>query len=113
MKKHPHSHHPAHSTREGKRAKLRLTRAALKWFRFDRRLVAHQLDAMRSEARDNADQLEMIAAEGIFKSSLSKRFLPPARSYVELIRGLGNLRRATMRAKSYPGFARRDPMTES
>lgn len=82
--------------------RLRLTRTARAWFTFDRRRVVHQLNEMETAARRNTEELEMIAEEGIFKSSLCRRFVHVAKLYVGLIRELVRLRSAALRAKSYP-----------
>ena len=65
---------------------------------------------MKTAARQNSEELEMIAGEGIFKPSLSRRFVHVAKLYLELVRELVRLRSAALRARSYP-VAESDPPT--
>ena len=83
------------------RARRKLSEA-FRWFAFDRKHTLRRVDAMKNAARKNVDELEMIAAEGVFEPSIGKKFLQIAKMYVALIRELLILRGKIIHAKSYP-----------
>jgi len=43
------------------------------WFKFDRNVVLHQIDKIQGTINENAKQLGMVAAEGVFEKAAFRR----------------------------------------
>ena len=72
------------------------------WFEFDRGVVLRQLDDLNAAIGSNANELKMVAAEGVFDPALSDGLLRTSRA----LRVIGNsiiaLRKQVMRAAEFP-----------
>lgn len=61
-------------------------------------LVLRQIDDLQLAIDDNAKELEMVAAEGVFRKSLSARLLLASRTLKEIAPELRALRRLVARS---------------
>jgi hypothetical protein len=73
-----------------------------KWFEFDRRGVTDVLNKLRRSIHDGATQMEMIADEQMFDSSLSRTFSRTARRLDRLVENLKQLGVGVNGATGYP-----------
>ena len=61
-------------------------------------LVLRQMDELQRAIDDNAKELKMVAAEGVFKESLSTRLLLASRTLNKIAQELTALRRSVARS---------------
>jgi hypothetical protein len=80
-----------------------------KWFEFDRSVVLRQIDLMRDTIDANANDLGMVAVEGVFEKSLSEGLLRGSRALHVVAQELRALHGLVARTKSYSkAFKKRD-----
>ncbi|HLI78885.1 MAG TPA: hypothetical protein VKV03_02815 [Candidatus Binataceae bacterium] len=95
---------PAYSDRTGSKSRQLQISPALerKWFEFDRDAVSGVLDTLQRAIDQGATQMEMIAAEQIFDSILSKTFSRTARRLDRVLLELKRLVIGINGATGYP-----------
>lgn len=90
-----------HSQFRSLRTNNRVTRSAVsdlgprlerKCFEFDRDTILRQIDLIHGTIDKNAEELGMVAVEGVFEKPLSDRILRTSRSLREIASQLGALR---------------------
>jgi hypothetical protein len=72
------------------------------WFEFDRTAVLRQIDKVRSAIDENAQELGMVAAEGVFEKPLSAELLRSSRALRTIAQELKGLRVMVTRTTGYP-----------
>ncbi len=72
------------------------------WFEFDRIAVLRQLDELNGAIEANANDLGMVAVEGVFDQSLSDELRRTSRSLLTIAKDIGTLRGQMRRANGYP-----------
>jgi hypothetical protein len=77
------------------------------WFEFDRSVVLGHLDDLNGAIDANANELMMVAAEGVFDKSLSDGLLRTSRALRTIANSIGALRNQVTQAANYPGGARK------
>jgi hypothetical protein len=94
---------PGYSERAEARNRRPQISAALerKWFEFDRNVVTGVLNNLQRSIHQGATQMEMIAAEQMFDTMLSKNFSRTAR---RLGRVVLNLKRLTTEVNGTSGY---------
>jgi hypothetical protein len=95
---------PAYSERAGsKNRQLQISPVMeRKWFEFDRDTVSGALDKLQRAIHQGATQMEMISAEQMFDSMLSKTFSQTARRLDRLLPRLKRLGIEINGATGYP-----------
>jgi hypothetical protein len=78
-------------------------------FEFDRRAVLRQIDIMQGSIDQIVKELEMIAAERVFKKSLSDGLLDTSRALKTIGKELKARRRLLARASGYPEVEQKRP----
>lgn len=73
------------------------------WFEFDRGVVLRQLDDLNGAIDANANELRMVAAEGVFDKSLADVLLRTSRTLRTIANGISALRKQVTQAANYPG----------
>ena len=71
------------------------------WFEFDRIDVLRQIDKVRSAIAENAKELGMVAAEGVFEMPLSAELLRSSRALGTIAQELKRLRGLVTRTTRY------------
>jgi len=71
-------------------------------FEFDRSAVLRQIDMVQGAIDDNANELGMVAAEGVFEKSLSDELSRASRALHVIAQELTALRGLVTRANGYP-----------
>jgi len=77
------------------------------WFKFDRNVVLHQIDKIQGTINENAKQLGMVAAEGVFEKPLSDDLLHTSRALGAIAQELAALRGLVGRTSHYPKTSKR------
>ncbi len=94
------------------RTNNRLTRSAVsdfgsiverRCFEFDRDTVLRQIDSVHCTIDKNAEELGMVAVEGVFEKLLSDRLLRTSRLLQGIASQLTALREEIVKAKGVPG----------
>jgi hypothetical protein len=73
-----------------------------RWFEFDRSAVLRQLDLVQHTIDENADDLGMVAVEGVFEKPLSDGILRASRALHLMAQELTALRGQVSRVSGYP-----------
>jgi hypothetical protein len=73
-----------------------------RWFEFDRGAVLRQIDQVHGTIDQNANDLGMVAVEGVFDKPLSDELLRSSRSLHLIAQELNALRGQVARASGYP-----------
>jgi hypothetical protein len=60
-----------------------------RWFEFDRNAVLRQIEMAQGALDENANELEMVAVEGVFEKSLSDELSRTSRSLYAISQELG------------------------
>jgi hypothetical protein len=71
------------------------------WFEFDRDGVLRQIDKVRSAIDENAKELGLVAAEGVFEKTLSQELLRSSQGLRTIARELRRLRGMVTRTTGY------------
>src|ERR1700730_11358615 len=77
------------------------------WFEFDRGMVLRHLDDLNDAIEANANELRMVAAEGVFDKSLSDVLLRTSRTLRTIANGISTLRSQVTQAATFPGRPRK------
>jgi hypothetical protein len=80
-----------------------------RWFEFDRNAVLRQIEMAQGALDENANELEMVAVEGVFEKSLSDELSRTSRSLYAISQELGALRGLVARASGYPKADKKRP----
>ncbi len=72
------------------------------WFEFDRGAVLRQIDVVRGALDENANELGLVAVEGVFEKSLSDELSRTSRALHVIAQELTALRGLVARANGYP-----------
>jgi hypothetical protein len=78
-----------------------------RWFEFDRGAVMRQIDVLQKTIGRNADDMGMVALEGVFDKPLSDKLLRSSRSLLKMRRELNALRAKVMQASGYRGLGKK------
>jgi len=70
-----------------------------RWFEFDRDTVLQQIDLVHGTIQKNAEELGMVAVEGVFDKMLSDRLSRAARSLRGMAHQLSALREQIVKSK--------------
>ena len=70
-----------------------------RWFEFDRDTVLRQIDLVQGTIDKNAEELGMVAVEGVFEKMLSDRLLRASRSLRGMAHQLSELRNQIVKSK--------------
>jgi hypothetical protein len=73
-----------------------------KWFEFDRSAVLRQIDLVQNAIDQNAEELGMVAAEGVFEKPLSAELLRASRALHAVARELSALHGLVEQTARYP-----------
>ncbi len=73
-----------------------------RWFEFDRSAVLRQIDLVQHTIDENADDLGMVAVEGVFEKPLSDELLRTSRALHLMAQELIALRGQVSRVSAYP-----------
>jgi len=73
-----------------------------RWFQFDRNAVLHQVDNMRWAIDQDASDLEMVAAEGIFEKALCDELVRASQALHRMALEMKVLRVHVGQARGYP-----------
>ena len=73
-----------------------------RWFEFDRSAVLRQIDLVQRTINENADDLGMVAVEGVFEKPLSDELLRTSRTLQVMAQELTALRGQVSRVSGYP-----------
>jgi hypothetical protein len=73
-----------------------------RWFEFDRSAVLRQIDLVQRTINENADDLGMVAVEGVFEKPLSDELLRASRTLQAMAQELTALRGQVSRVSGYP-----------
>lgn len=77
------------------------------WFEFDRGAVLRHLDDLNGAIEANANELKMVAAEGVFDQSLSDGLLRTSRALRTIANSISALRNQVTQTANYPGRPRK------
>jgi hypothetical protein len=78
-----------------------------KWFEFDRGAVLRQIDLVQNAIDQNAEELGMVAAEGVFEKPLSAELLRASRALHTIARELSALHGLVEQTARYPKTKRK------
>jgi hypothetical protein len=78
-----------------------------KWFESDRSAVLRQIDLVQGAIDRNAQELGMVAVEGVFEKPLSDGLSRASRALHAIARELGSLRVLITRSSRYPKAKRK------
>ncbi len=73
-----------------------------RWFEFDRSAVLRQIDVVQNTIDENANELGMVAVEGVFEKPLSAELLRTSRALRLMAQELTALRGQVSRVSRYP-----------
>jgi hypothetical protein len=79
------------------------------WFEFDRSAVLRQIDMVQGAIDENANELGMVAVEGVFEKSLCDELLRGSRALHAIAQELSALRGLVARASGYPKADKKRP----
>lgn len=77
-----------------------------KWFEFDRDTVLRQIDNVHGTIDKNAEELGMVALEGVFEKMLSDRLLRASRSLRVMAHQLRTLRNQIVKSRGVSAISK-------
>ena len=80
-----------------------------RWFEFDRNAVLRQIELAQGAIGENANELEMVAVEGVFEKSLADELSRTSRSLCAIAQELSALHGLVARASGYPKADKKRP----